>query len=198
VNVDDATDVLLEAEYSAFGERSVLAGDGSALSVGFAGGESDVDSGLTRFGARDYDARVGRWTAKDPIGFDGGQVNLFRYTNSDALNVADPEGTYACAGAAAAGIGFTIYFLHKIYRDLFPDEPIPAPPGPDSCPLPEPADDAQPPMCGGGDGTGDSDESEHTKKARPSTKEKHEKGKRRKGRDRRGGEKGDERRPYQR
>jgi RHS repeat-associated protein len=32
--------------------------------------------GLVRFGARDYDASTGRWTAKDPIRFDGG-YNLF-------------------------------------------------------------------------------------------------------------------------
>jgi len=39
---------------------------------------------------------------------------------------------------------------------------------------------------------------EHTKRARPSTKEKHEKGRAREKRDRPGGEKGDERRPYRR
>jgi RHS repeat-associated protein len=34
---------------------------------GFAGGLYDADTGLVRFGARDYDAYTGRWTAKDPI-----------------------------------------------------------------------------------------------------------------------------------
>jgi hypothetical protein len=29
-----------------------------------------------RFGARDYDAVTGRWTAKDPIGFGGGTTNF--------------------------------------------------------------------------------------------------------------------------
>ncbi|MFP3960574.1 MAG: RHS repeat-associated core domain-containing protein [Spirochaetaceae bacterium] len=43
---------------------------------GFAGGLYDSDTGLLRFGARDYDPIVGRWTAKDPILFRGGQVNL--------------------------------------------------------------------------------------------------------------------------
>jgi RHS repeat-associated protein len=33
---------------------------------------SDADTGLVRFGARDYDAETGRWTAKDPGGMDGG------------------------------------------------------------------------------------------------------------------------------
>ena len=33
---------------------------------GFAGGLYDHLTGLTRFGARDYDPVVGRWTARDP------------------------------------------------------------------------------------------------------------------------------------
>ncbi|MCB9610787.1 MAG: hypothetical protein H6716_29655, partial [Polyangiaceae bacterium] len=33
---------------------------------GFAGGIHDADTGLVRFGARDYDAVTGRWTSKDP------------------------------------------------------------------------------------------------------------------------------------
>lgn len=44
---------------------------------GYAGGLYDSDTRLTRFGARDYDAETGRWTAKDPILFEGGDANLF-------------------------------------------------------------------------------------------------------------------------
>jgi RHS repeat-associated protein len=44
---------------------------------GFAGGLYDADTGLVRFGARDYDAETGRWTGKDPIRFAGGQANLY-------------------------------------------------------------------------------------------------------------------------
>ena len=46
---------------------------------GFAGGLYDADTGLTRFGARDYDPVVGRWTSKDPARFSGGW-NLYAYS----------------------------------------------------------------------------------------------------------------------
>src|SRR5207245_9739954 len=42
---------------------------------GFAGGLYYQDTKLVRFGARDYDPVVGRWTAKDPIRFKGGDTN---------------------------------------------------------------------------------------------------------------------------
>ena len=62
---------------------------------GFAGGLYDRDTQLVRFGARDYDAETGRWTAKDPIGFGGGDGNLYRYANSDPINGNDPLGLYS-------------------------------------------------------------------------------------------------------
>lgn len=58
----------------------------------FAGGLYDADTGLVRFGARDYDAQTGRWAAKDPIGFDGRDTNLYAYAKSDPINNTDPTG----------------------------------------------------------------------------------------------------------
>ena len=59
---------------------------------GFAGGLYDQDTKLVRFGARDYNATVGRWTAKDPIRFAGGSSNLYGYVLSDPVNTFDPPG----------------------------------------------------------------------------------------------------------
>ncbi len=61
---------------------------------GFAGGLYDPDTGLTRFGARDYDVETGRWTAKDPIGFAGGDANLYGYVVGDPVNWRDPTGLF--------------------------------------------------------------------------------------------------------
>lgn len=59
---------------------------------GFAGGLYDRDTGLVRFGARDYDPVTGRWTTKDPIGFNGGDTNLYGYVLGDPINWVDVEG----------------------------------------------------------------------------------------------------------
>ena len=59
---------------------------------GFAGGIYDPDTGLTRFGARDYDAQTGRWTSKDPIRFGGGDGNLYTYVENNPLRFTDPTG----------------------------------------------------------------------------------------------------------
>jgi RHS repeat-associated protein len=58
---------------------------------GFAGGIYDKDAGFVRFGARDYDASVGRWTQKDASGFGGGS-NFYAYCANDPVNLVDPNG----------------------------------------------------------------------------------------------------------
>jgi RHS repeat-associated protein len=59
---------------------------------GFAGGIYDPDTGLVSFGAREYDSETGRWTKKDPIGFNGRDTNLYAYVQNDPMNFIDPAG----------------------------------------------------------------------------------------------------------
>lgn len=77
---------------------------------GFAGGIYDQHTKLTRFGARDYDAEIGRWTSKDPIRFDGG-YNLYGYVFNDPINLVDQDGELPQGVVdAAAGFGDAISF----------------------------------------------------------------------------------------
>jgi RHS repeat-associated protein len=91
--VDSATGVIAQrVDYDEFG-RVTLDTNPGFQPFGFAGGIYDADTGLVRFGARDYDAQVGRWTAKDPVRFDGGDTNLYIYMKGDPISASDPRGT---------------------------------------------------------------------------------------------------------
>jgi RHS repeat-associated protein len=102
--VDPTTgQVLQQLDYDVWG--NVLRDTAPGLQpFGLAGGLWDGDTRLVRFGARDYDAEIGRWTGKDPILFGGGQANLYAYVGSDPVNRIDPTGeVWWILGGAAAG-----------------------------------------------------------------------------------------------
>jgi RHS repeat-associated protein len=71
--------VIKKIEYDSFGNLISDSDPGFEVPLGFAGGLHDRDTSLVRFGYRDYDPETGRWTAKDPIGFAGGDTDLYGY-----------------------------------------------------------------------------------------------------------------------
>ena len=83
--------IVQRMDYDEFG-RVLLDTNPGFQPFGFAGGLYDLHTGLVRFGARDYDAMSGRWTAKDLIGFDGGDTNLYGYVLGEPVNRDDPDG----------------------------------------------------------------------------------------------------------
>jgi len=83
--------VVQRMDYDAWGSVLVDTNPGFQP-FGFAGGLYDRDTGLVRFGARDYDAGVGRWLAKDPIGFEGAETDVFTYTSNDPVQLGDATG----------------------------------------------------------------------------------------------------------
>jgi len=104
VVVDTGTgQVVQRMDYDAFGYVIQDTNPGFQP-FGFAGGIYDYDTKLTRFGARDYDALTGRWTAKDPIMFDGGDTNLFAYVEGNPLSLIDPTGLMG-RGSGGNGAG---------------------------------------------------------------------------------------------
>lgn len=54
--------------------------------------ERDRESGLDYFGRRFYAAQIGRWISPDPLGEQGGGMNLYAYVNEKPLNHFDPDG----------------------------------------------------------------------------------------------------------
>jgi RHS repeat-associated protein len=59
---------------------------------GYTGREFDSFSGLYYYRARMYDPQIGRFISEDPIGFEGGDVNLYGYVHSNPINKRDPFG----------------------------------------------------------------------------------------------------------
>jgi RHS repeat-associated protein len=90
VNTADGT-VAERMDFDEWGNVTADAAPGTTP-YGFAGGLYDRTTTLTRFGARDYDPTFGRWAVKDPIRFDGGQINIYVYADNDPVNESDPTG----------------------------------------------------------------------------------------------------------
>jgi len=84
-------DVAQRIDYDEFGQITRNTNPGFQP-FGFAGGLYDEDTKLTRFGARDYDAQVGRWTTKDAALFAAGSTNLYEYALGDPVTLHDPTG----------------------------------------------------------------------------------------------------------
>ena len=61
----------------------------------FTAREFDSVTGLQYNRARYYDPAIGRWTSQDPLGFDGGDRNLYRYVFNNPTNRTDPAGLAA-------------------------------------------------------------------------------------------------------
>jgi len=94
VVADASGNVVKRIDYDSFGNIIDDTYPAFEMPFGFAGGLHDRDTGLVRFGYRDYDPDTGRWTAKDPIFFVGGDADLYGYVLNDPVNKIDPDGEW--------------------------------------------------------------------------------------------------------
>jgi len=78
----------------------------------FAGRELDAESGLYYNRLRYYDPAAGRFISEDPIGFAGGDGNLYRYVGNSPLNFTDPLGLSDTAGSGSGLWGKAV----SVYR----------------------------------------------------------------------------------
>ncbi|XZN90925.1 MAG: RHS repeat domain-containing protein [Microcoleus sp.] len=113
---DESDRVVKVLKYDSFGQVIGDSNPAFELHICFVGGLIDVATELLRFGFRDYDSVAGKWTAKDPISFAGGDVNLYRYVVNQPINLVDPDGRFAIlipCGYGAVG-GLAIEGAHQL------------------------------------------------------------------------------------
>ena len=91
--------------YEPFGQTTVAGGAENPFQ--FTGREND-ETGLYYYRARYYDPILGRFLSENPIGFSGGDANLYAYVGNNPTNFIDPEGEPLfipiLAGLAAAAL----------------------------------------------------------------------------------------------
>ncbi len=86
-----ATTVVNHRRYNAFGRRTSQSG-AVDLIFGYAGKQFDEVTRLQLHLNRWYDPNLGKWISQDPIGFAGGDANLYRYAGNGPTNAKDPFG----------------------------------------------------------------------------------------------------------
>ncbi|MGH9428810.1 MAG: RHS repeat domain-containing protein, partial [Terriglobia bacterium] len=123
VNTTDGS-IAQRLDYDEFGNITQDTNSGFQP-FAFAGGLYDSQTKLTRFGTRDYDAEVGRWTAKDSSGFEGTDRNLYNYVHSDPANLVDLSGEGPAGAAisvdpleASLGASWELALVHQGEQQL--------------------------------------------------------------------------------
>ena len=90
--IDNTGAVKDSLAYDAFGNITHESDATERGRYGWTGRELDVETGLQYNRARYYDSTTGRWISQDPLGFDAGDSNLYRYVNDRPTNSIDPSG----------------------------------------------------------------------------------------------------------
>lgn len=92
---DSSGTVQTRYDYDPYGRRTKLSGSIDA-DFGFTGHYYHQPSGLHLALYRAYNADLGRWISRDPIGFRSGDASLYQYVGNSVTNAADPYGLKTC------------------------------------------------------------------------------------------------------
>jgi RHS repeat-associated protein len=90
---DASGTVQTQYTFEPFG-ATTTSGSTSANATQYAGREND-GTGLYFYRARYYHPKLGRFISEDPLGFGGGDLNLYAYVGNGPVNHSDPMGTSA-------------------------------------------------------------------------------------------------------
>ncbi len=118
--VDNAGTVLNHIVYDAFGGVTSQTDESVVFRYGYTARELDAESGLQYNRARYLDSFTGRFISEDPIGFQAGDSNLYRYVFNSPIRYTDPDGLqsrelYALFTSSQESLskGTRVYFLQS-------------------------------------------------------------------------------------
>ena len=83
----------------------------------FTGREHDSETGLHYHRARYYNPEIARWISEDPIEFNSGDMNLYRYVINNPLYWIDPDGE-AIIGALCVGGVITYEIFYNLRKKI--------------------------------------------------------------------------------
>src|ERR1700688_5028520 len=91
--------------YDSFG-KTVTSTSPTTNSIRYAARELDSETGIYNDRARYYDPSSGRFISEDPVGFEAGETNFYRYAANDPNDYIDPTGNIIVfsPGSAAGNI----------------------------------------------------------------------------------------------
>lgn len=115
---DSAGALSTQYTYQPFGATTV-SGPANTNPYQFTGRESD-GTGLYFYRARYYSPTLKRFTAQDPVEFQGGGTNLYGYVGGNPISFRDEsgEGPIAAALVAAACFGYAAYSHYSHFAEL--------------------------------------------------------------------------------
>jgi RHS repeat-associated protein len=124
---DAAGAVANRYDYDAFGNWEDTSYETVANPFGFTARERDAESGLMFYRARYYDPKLGRFISQDPIGFEAGDLNIYRYVFNGPVLLTDPTGNFATyvgvqlwyyrGVAAGAGVWASLTILSIMFNE---------------------------------------------------------------------------------
>lgn len=111
---DAAGAVQTSYTYDAFG-NTTQSGTASSNVSQYAGREND-GTGLYYNRARYYSPDLQRFISQDPIGFGGGDSNLYAYVGNSPTNYTDPSGHIVDVAIDVASIAYDVYTIYTSGR----------------------------------------------------------------------------------